>query len=413
MPPDADRRAGRASVDEGEDARCSFPSLDLSNSPYEFYESARAGPAVWPVVERGEFLVARYEDVDYALRHPEIFSNRTLGADPNQMSESAGRSGMLLSDPPEHGEKRALVAAQFKARRLDEREDRIRELAHELIDGFFDKGEVDFVAAFAEPLPVLVAIDMMGLNREDWSQLLRWGAVDGPGTSYLPQPLQAAARDKTAKLQAYLRAVVCDRLASPRDDLLGVLIAGHLAVVDEVDIGYLVAEAASLLSGASNTTAHAIALAMFLVLRDGQLRERVLEDLSLIPAAFEEALRLESPVQWIPRTALIGTELGGVMIPAGSRVLLLLASANRDGAVFDQPSRFDIDRPNPRRHLAFSQGPHFCLGAPLARMEARIALETALTRLRDVELSDLETPGFVRSTFHRGLQALQLRFASE
>jgi cytochrome P450 len=212
-------------------------------------------------------------------------------------------------------------------------------------------------------------------------------------------------------MKEYLEAAILDRHASPRDDVLSEIVHAQVERDGELRLDYLRAEAGLLLAGGFVTTAHMIASAMLLLLRHPDAHERVRADRSLIKKLLEEALRVESPVQWQPRVTTVDTEVAGVEIPAGSLVLVLLAAANRDDAAFAAADELDLGRPASPPHVAFGYGTHFCLGAPLGRLEGRIAFERLLTRLGAIRLAEgQEAVTSLESTIFRGPKALHLTF---
>jgi cytochrome P450 len=288
----------------------------------------------------------------------------------------------------------------------------IESLVDGLIDNFVDRSEVEFVSEFATPLPILVFCKIFfGDAKTDMERFQRWALREGTGARYLPDERREAAELMRDEVIEYMDANILDRHQNPRDDALSEIIEAQVARDGELDVEYLRSEASLLLSGGFVTTAHLISNAMYLLLHDAALFERVRANHDLIPAMIEEALRLESPVQWQQRMAVVDTEIGGVPIPAGSIVVVALASGNRDPLQYPEPGSADVDRPKVTRHLAFGHGIHFCLGAPLGRLEARIALERLFARLAEIRLA----PGrndftHLDSPLFRGLKELHLQF---
>lgn len=388
-----------------------YPSLDLVECPYPYFTALHEEAPMYRVPETGEYLVSRHEDILHVLKRPEIFSN---AAARQREATPGGRdtSSMIASDPPSHREKRNLCSAAFRPRRLRGYEPRIKLLVDGLIDEFIDRSHVEFVSEFATPLPILVFCDIFfGDAETDMDRFQRWALREGTGARYLPEDRREAAEQMRYEVIEYMDANILERYQNPRDDALTEIIQAQVDRDGELDVEYLRSEASLLLSGGFVTTAHLIANAMFLLLHDLPLLERVRADHDRIPPMIEEALRLESPVQWQQRVAVEDTEIGGVAIPAGSIVVVVLAAGNRDPDHYEEPEAADLGRPQLTRHLAFGHGIHFCLGAPLGRLEARIAFERLLARLTDIRLA----PGrndfqHLDSPLFRGLQQLHLEF---
>lgn len=362
-----------------------FPTLEQARCPYPLYREIRDERCPVARSERGEYLVSRHEDVAFALKHPEIFSSDVGNGGPRE--NAGGYLAMLNSDPPEHAAKRRLAFEPFKPGRMKAQIPMIEQVVDELLDSFAGDGEVDFNERFAVPLPIIVTAKLMGLPPEDYDQIRDWSTLEGSGTVYLPDDRRHAEVAKDGRMVAYLKRVLAERRAAPGDDVLSEMIAAQIERDGEYDETKLTAEGAVLLLGGIVTTAHMICSALLLLLRNPERMAEIRADHGRIPKLLEESLRLESPVQWRPRRCTVDTELGGVTIPTGSRVLLLLAAANRDERKFDEPDAFDETRDNVKQHMAFGLGAHFCLGAPLARLEGKIAFERLLDRLDEIQLA--------------------------
>jgi cytochrome P450 len=390
-----------------------YPSQELHASPYVFLARLRAEEPVYPVPGReGEYLLTRYDDVITAFRNPEVFSSEfhriTPGARPD------GVTSMISSDPPAHKEKRSIASRPFQPGRMKRTEPWVREIADDLIDGFLERGECDFVHDFANPLPIVVTSRILGFVPEDEERLRRYGALEGFGLKYQPPEVQDRMRADGAEMNEFLSGLLADRDAHPREDGLGELVFLQVERDGHFDLAYLAPQAGTLTAGGIVTTAHMIASAMMLLLDHPAQLEEVRADHALIPRMLEESLRLEAPVQWLPRVTKSDVMVSGVEIPAGSLVLLVIASANRDERRFPDPDVFDIRRENAGDHLAFGSGPHTCLGAPLARLEGRVAYEQLFSRLGDLRLvgeqSDL-TP--VESMLFRAPREVHVAFDME
>ena len=383
-----------------------YPSLETAECPYPIFEKLRKTGGVYQVPGENEFMVADHELVSEALRTPEVYSSHTqLAAE----AQPGWETSVFSSDPPDHTVKREIAYRSFNPRKLKEYTPMVQGVIDELIDDFIEAGKCEFVTQFANPMSSRVMFNILGLEADEWA----WSAdieFEGAGARYLPPDLQKLQDRDGARLNAQMTAVVEDRIANPRDDAISNLIAGHRERTGEVNLAYLAVESTVLLLGGVLTSAHLSGSAMLLLLQNPEQMELMRADFSKIPRMLEEALRLESALQFMPRYTTTDTELGGVQIPAGSNVLLLFASANRDGEVFEEPEAFDPSRSNVKRHVGFGLGPHFCLGAPLARLEGKLAFETLFTRLAEIRLAEGNEFLHIDSAFNRGPKELFLEF---
>jgi cytochrome P450 len=388
------------------------PSID----PYPEYARLRGQCPVGRVTKASglqPFLVTRYEDAKAALNDPRLAKDPRVGA---LELTAAGLAHvylddgpniahhMLSLDPPDHTRLRKLVAAQFTARRTAALRPRVQQLADELIDAFAAAGEAEFMQAFANQLPALVIAELLGVPPADRERFRGW-AQDN-----LRPPQDPAQREAMIALNGYLAEVIARKRAEPGDDLISDLISGRSA--DELTERELQATAWLLLVAGHETTVNLIGNGLLSLLRHPEQLARLRERPDLIPGAVEEFLRYDGPVERATnRYAAADFELAGVAVPRGSVVMVVLASADRDGDAFPDADRLDVTRA-PRGHLAFGHGLHFCLGAPLARLEAQIAFETVLRRLPELTLAvPVEELAYRPSTIMRGLEALPVRFA--
>lgn len=339
------------------------------------------------------YTVSRFDEVSHVLRHPELFSSEVMGGSQPEVMNDAGdiapTSGALIAhDPPEHTQQRNIVNRGFTPRKMAAFEPRIRKIAEELFAAFEGDDECDLMAKLANPLPVSVIADLLGLDparRDDfkrWSTALIVGSTrPGEGGGF------ASNWELFREFRSYMAGVIEERRENPGDDLISTLI--HTGEGEGIlDPQQVISFATLMLAAGSETTTNLIGNAMLALFRDPDLLTRVRDDPQLIPQLLEETLRYDSPIQLTMRLSMQNTKVAGVAIPKGAIVAVLLASANRDEAHFEDPDRFDIDRPTPG-HMAFGFGNHFCIGASLARLEARIALEMILSRLPGLELTVL------------------------
>jgi cytochrome P450 len=408
------------------------------DDPYPAYAALRRHGPVTRIEKTGAYAVARYADVSYVLRHPELFSSiamqttlssgftsgfsgrlqpaeagrvaELLKALPIPLSDVLGARSLIASDPPKHGPMRSLVNRGFTPRRIAELETRIREVARRALAPLERKPVFDIVSDFFVPLPVTVIAELLGVEAERSADFKRWsdcavaGATGGAGAVGPAQVLRGFT-----ELSRYIIAMVEQRRRSPRDDLISTLIRAEeggtaLTPVEVVMFTLL------LLVAGNETTTNLLGNTLLALLAHPDELARVQGDPRRIPALVEEALRYDGPIQFLFRQATQDVELAGIGIPAGATVVPLLGSANRDDAQFPDADRFDVSR-NTQGHLAFGLGIHFCLGASLARLEARIALEEVLARFSRFEPTEPRVQ-YVDSYLVRGPKRLPLRAAS-
>jgi cholest-4-en-3-one 26-monooxygenase len=376
-----------------------------ARDPHEDWAWMRENAPVYHDPNSDVWAITRYEDLRAVSTRPGDFSNH------ENIRPKTGHVPMMISmDDPEHAKRRRLVSRGFTPRRVADKEPRIREICDGLLDRVLQRGECDFVWDVAAWLPLIVIADMLGVAPEDHERLLRWSDLLLEGTAGDLDKLEEATT-AFGEYYAYQAEVIEDRRGCPRQDLVSVLID---AEVDgqRLDDESLIWESLLILIGGDETTRHVISGGMLELLRHPDALARLREDPARLPRAIEEMLRWVSPIKTMSRTVTRDVELGGQTIPAGDEVLLTYPAANRDGAVFADADVFDIDRvDNP--HVAFGHGPHFCLGASLARLELKVLFERVLERMDDIELAVApEALERRSSSFVSGLESLPLRFAA-
>ncbi len=341
-----------------------------------------------PVVElsgratTGTLTISRHEDVMSALRTPEVFSS-------DSSAVQIGNTRPLVPlqvDPPHHSKHRKALDPLFAPKQMAKYEPRVRELVRELIDEVADHGHCNFHEAIAEPLPSTIFLELLGLpvSRVYEFLALKDGIIRPPARSLEERYEMVKATGQ--KIYAVLEEVVEARMAERQDDFLSTIIDAKvdgqpLSRDDVVDIGYLF-----FLAGLDTVSASLDCIVAYLAQNPGH-RQRVADDPTVIPHAIEELLRYESPVPVVPRITTAETEMSGCPISAGSRITVLLGSANTDERFWDRPDEVDFDRES-NKHLGFGGGVHRCLGSHLARMELRVALEEWHARVPDYRLAD-------------------------
>jgi hypothetical protein len=360
----------------------------IHEDPYPTYRELREASPVHEIPNRHLWALARYADVRTALRDWRTFSNARgtfLPEEREGIRQFFPPEGKFLDmDPPWHDRLRRLVEERFAAKNVKSLEPRIREVAVGLIDRFAHAGTADLASEFAGPLPVIVICEMLGVAPEDQADMRQW-SIDvhhrEPGEGQVPERGMRAG----FRIKEHLAEMIRDRRREPKDDVVSDLVAASSdgrPPSDEEIIGTCF----FLFLAGNETTSQLIASALLILAGDPALRDRLIVERSMIPAAVEEILRLESPVQIDCRSTTREVEIEGQRIPKGSEVLMMYGSSNRDPEVFPDADRLDLERTG-ARHLAFGDGIHFCLGAPLARLEARVALEEILARVPDYRVT--------------------------
>ena len=352
--------------------------------------------------EQGGTMIARHEDVEFALRHAELFSS-----DMDAISIGNVRPLIPLQiNPPEHVKYRRLLDPLFAPKQVALLENDVRKLSNQLIDDFIDTGECEFNGAFAIPLPCTVFLRLLGLPLEDLDLFLQFkNNIIRPETRD-QEEYEKIQAETGQQIYAYFDKVLDERERQPRDDMLtGFLEAdvdgNRLTREDILDICYLF-----LLAGLDTVTASVGCMVSYLAQHPEQ-RQRLVDDPSQIPGAVEELLRWETPVPGVPRVVAEDVELGGEHLEPGERVTVLLGSANIDEHGFPEPENVDFERPA-NRHLAFGGGVHRCLGSHLARLELRVALEQLHERIPDYSIKPGEEPQYTMGI--RAVEHLPLVF---
>ena len=383
----------------------------VAQDPYPVYAALRARGTAHRSRLMNAWLVARHADGDAILRDHRTFANDprvgTLTRRQRAMLPPPEEYSPLLLDPPDHTRLRALVNKAFASRAVNALEARIRAVAAELLDAIDDPGGFDLMAAFARPLPIIVIAEMLGVPAEDRDRFRRWSAQ----RARLIEPTvsrreRAVAQDAQQAFVAYFRAVIAMRRSAPRDDILG-------ALAHAEDGGERLSEREMLnllrllLIAGNETTTNLIGNGMLALLANPDQLARLRGDPGLVPAAVEELLRFDSPIQMTLRRVRADAAVNGVEVRPGDNIAVLLGAANRDPDVFEAPDRLDVGRA-PCPHLSLGRGIHHCLGAQLARLEGRIALEMLLERFARIELIG-GRPKFHHGVVLRGLRSLPLR----
>lgn len=382
-----------------------FPSTELNECPYGYYETSRSDRPIEVVGDGEEVRLFRHEDIAYVFRNEDRFSAYIPGSHTSRGLDYGGAVHIGAADGEQHKADRNLLSRPFTPGRLKGYEPMIRAHVDALLGRLPDEGTFALAAELANPLPALVISSLMGLptEGEDFAFLQDWAETFTRASS--------SDTDAFGRMHAYMLGQLERRREEPGDDILSELIARQVERDGAFDPALTNTIAVEMIAGGVITTAQLITNAMLMLLRHPEELRRVRAEHALIPAMLEEALRYDAPVQWRQRVAKEHVEIGGVEIRPGTLVTMMLASGNRDDATFGCPADFRVGRDNIKRHFGFGLGVHFCVGAPLARLEARLAYERLLAELGDLELvedrSDLRN---IDSPVFRRPRELVLRF---
>ncbi len=389
----------------------SFNPFDenFRRNPYSFYQPLLQGP---PPVLRFFVpiaVVARYGDVLATLRDVNRFSSVPVRNRMTvQTAEIFGDAPTVFgSDPPVHSRLRKQVSRDFTPRAIGAMEPRIRAIANQLLDEIAEKREFDLVADFASPLPVRIIAGMLGIPGEDHAVFKRWSDSLIELSSLAPEAaMPPSIRVNLTEMRAYFAAEIDKRRANPGPDLMSSLVSAH-EETEMLSAGELMQFLMILLLAGNETTANLIGNGMLALIQHPAQMNRLRKAPAMLPRAIEEMLRYDSPVQSVFRTAKQDVEIGGTTVEKGSGIFLMVGAANRDPAQFENPDAFDITRDG-NEHLSFGDGIHFCLGAPLARLEAAVAFESILRRFPRLRIVDDTELDYKSSFFVRGLNSLPM-----
>ena len=384
-------------------------SPEVTANPYPYYAELRnKAPVIW--LEPFQcWALSRHADVDFALRNPQIFSSSVVTAETlGDLNPVPEVPWIVDMNPPDHTRLRKLANKGFTPRLIRALEPRVQTITQEMIDALRSQPEGDLVATLSGPLPTTVIAEMLGVEPERRDDFRIWSDDVMRATSRpTDEAERAQVRKSGAEFRAYFEQMIERRRTEPGNDVITTLVQAEeeRAVLSSTEI---LALAVFLLIAGNETTTNLIGNAVLSLLNHPDELAKVRSDRSLVPALVEEVLRYDSPVQAFFRRTAQDVELEGGKIPAGQNVLLLVGSANRDQRQFPEPDRFDIAR-DPQDHLAFGYGIHYCLGAPLARLEGRNALEALLFDCPPFSCAT-ERVDQIASIIVRGPQTLPLRF---
>lgn len=416
-----DRSSPPPSPDASADFDLFLPlrSAGSLENPYPIYSVIRT---VRPVLEvpvpnyagPGAWMLTRYRDVHSVLRDPRFSVERlraplmrdNLDRMPEFLRQSAtGMRSMLVMDPPDHTRVRKLVNKAFTPKRVAALRGHVEAIVGELADEAQAKGTFDLIHDVAEPLPAIVIAELLGVPAEDHRQFRQWSSAMINGFGSPNAEARATSAEAARQVFDYLADVIAARRRTPREDLISAMIAAQ-EERDALTDAELLATGNLLLLAGHETTTNLIGNGTLALLREPDQWNRLCEEPALLPTAIEELLRYDGPVQATVRVALEDVAIDDQVIPEGSLVLVNIGSANHDPETFEDPDQLDLARaPNP--HLAFGFGTHFCLGAPLARLEARLAFDALTKRFPRLSLVD-DRPVYRTNPVLRGLTSLNV-----
>lgn len=397
-------------------------AADQLENPYPLYQSLRRDEPIAYNPRLQAWVVSKYSDLRSIASQPESFSSREV-SNPLDVLSPAVRQILLEgypvlptsmnSDGVTHQRFREPHRQALSSVRMQQYDSYIRLLANSLVDSFIEDQEGDLIEQFTSPLPFKVILHVLGIPEADMSKLKQWSEDQ---VSLFDESLSEEAKIECARnvvaYRHYLAAYISRRSRDPGDDLIGVHITHEIPGTEPLSLAELVSLVAELTTIGHQTTADLIGNTFFLLLQDRSRWEQLCLEPALIPSAVEESLRYESPIPCLYRTTTREVTIDHITMPAGAKVLLLFASANRDEAFFSFAETFQLAR-NPNRHLAFGFGVHSCPGAPLARLEARIALEVVCKRLPTLHLLPDQSFAHLPALTLRGLQRLKVRWEDQ
>jgi len=347
----------------------------LALNPFSFYrQMQKENPVVFDPDyvthwgEKGVWHVFSYKEVKHVLSHPDIFSSQAMPvSDENPISRN-----LVNSDPPRHTHLRKIISKSFTPRVISDLEPWIRKLAHELLEPALESGEMDFMNQFATPLPIKVILKLLGVEQDITDKVLEWAKATSANPAAVEGGLEAFIRAQQEQVELFTK-LIQERQEQPKDDLISLLVS---AEIDGEKLGPedLLSFCMLLLVAGNETTTNLIGSSLLTFTEHPEIQDHLAKNPEDIPKAINEVLRYRSPAQSLFRRAKQDVELAGQKIQKGDVIAVWFGAANHDPTVFSNPEVFDIHRDN-QDHVAFGHGIHYCLGAPLAKLEAKVAFE--------------------------------------
>jgi cytochrome P450 len=392
-------------------------------NPYPLYTQARQSEPIFFSPALNAWMITRYDDIKTILHDPRRFSSFGIletVADYAPATQAilepykhSLTNGIVNVDPPQHTRFRASLTKTFSARGVAKYEPLVRWLANQLIDQFIGDGRIDLFERFNYPFPALVIFNLIGVPEADLEQVQAW-CKDWTELlfSQLPPERQVECAHSAVAYQRYIDALIEQRRSAPQNDFTSDLIAAMNNGEAHLSQEELFSQIVGLVFAGNDTTASFLGNCLYRALNDRSLWQYISDDPKLIPSVVEETMRIDGAAFGFFRTTTEVVEIGSVTLPKDARVIMLWGSANHDETWFPDPEAFNLQRQNLSQHLGFGAGIHFCLGAPLVRMEARIALELLSTRLPSLRLIPDQELSYKSSLVVRGLTQLLVEWDS-
>ena len=376
-----------------------FHNPDRLNDPYPHYKQWREEQPIWWADDVGGWVLSRYDDVRTVLKDAALFSSNSMG----EMDQQAMALPLLSDDPPRHTQLRAIVNKAFTSRTLKAMEIEVGVLVEELLDTMAGKRVVDISAEFTIPLPVHIIARLMGIPEERADDFKRWSdALTGTGEA---SSMEERMPD-IMEMSQYFASLIPERRANPGDDLISKVVHAEVdgeGISDQDIVGFNIL----LLIAGNETTTNLLSNLLNYLANSPDKWNELRDNPEKIDAAVEETLRFDAPVHWVNRKAMQDTEFHGQKVKAGDMVFAMLGSANRDAGRYEHADEFRLDRGRSDHHT-FGHGIHFCIGAPLARMEARFALEGLFRRYKGISHTTSGNNERTHSNMLRGFHHLWL-----
>ena len=388
----------------------SLTAIEKNLNPFPIYKTMQKRQPVFYDPERSSWNVFNYNDVERVLSDYEIFSSG-FHHSPKTATDYPLQASIISTDPPRHRQLRALATQAFTPRNVDALAPRIQAIVDECLDKVMPLGRMDVIRDLGYPLPTIVIAELLGIPTEDRQQFKIWSDWIVQNTEDTEQiNPELMHNNKVLEMSTYFIEMVQKRQEHPGEDLISGLVQASIDG-ERLNITELLGFCTLLLIAGNETTTNLIGNALLSFSEHPEIWQRLRQNPGLVPQAIEEVLRYRSPVQAMFRYSKSDVQMDGQTIPAGSRLIAWIGSANHDESQFESPEVFDIER-NPNRHIAFGHGVHYCLGAPLARLEARIALNEMLKRFATIAKAAQAVPKRLPSLIVYGLDSLPITITS-
>ena len=352
-----------------------FVTKERLIDPYPDYKNWRENNPIWWAEDVNAWVVSRYKDVHIVLKNPKLFSSAAMGERDHEISLP-----LLTDDPPRHTKLRAIMNKAFTSRAIKLMENEVRNMSNDLLDKLDISKPVDIAHEFTIPLPISVISQLMGIPFERKDDFKRWSdALTGTGSETEIEKRMP----EIINMRNYFLSLIPLRKESPGDDLISKVVNAEVDG-ETLDDNTIAGFNMLLLIAGNETTTNLLSNMLNHISYNPNIWEELRQNKDLVDAAIEETLRFDSPVHWVSRRATKDTELSGQIIKKGENVFAIMGSANRDSNHYENPDEFRLDRKQNKDHHTFGHGIHFCMGAPLARLEGKYALEGLLNRFQEV-----------------------------